>query len=236
MTLLIIPVATLLGVYAHTHVVPAPGATLTSTTAPLSSSWVPSSYPAVQDVDDSPWYWSLGASLVTTTSSDGPADEDIDFDEGWGAQVAFGRRHYGELDNSLVFDLELEALYTDQEPDTDDGPLNDLNTAAIMLNGLGAVALNEGAEIYFGGGLGLGWLDVGTRSDGLSSFDDEDGPFLAWQLRAGVRFDVSESTQLEVGYRFLNIDDAEIDDGVGDSDFDLATKQHSLGFGVRFGV
>jgi len=236
MTLLIIPVATLLSVCTHTPVAPAPGATLTSATLPLTSSWVPSSYASIKDVDDSPWYWSLGASLVTTTSADGPADEDIDFDEGWGVQVAFGRRHYGDPDNALMFDLELEGLYTDQEPDSDGGPVNDLNTAAIMLNGLGALAVGESAEVFFGGGIGLGWLDIGTRSDTLSSFDDEDGPFLAWQLRAGVRFDVAESTQIEVGYRFLNIDDAEIDDGIGDSDFDLKTKQHSLGLSVRFGV
>jgi opacity protein-like surface antigen len=233
MTLLIIPVATILSACAHTPADPAPAATLTSATPPLSSSWVPSS-PAVQDVDASPWYWSLGGSFVTTSSSDGPGEE-IDFDEGWGAQVAFGRRYYGDPENALMFDVEVEGLYTDQEPDRD-GPLNDLNTAAIMLNGLGAVAVGERTEVFFGGGVGLGWLDVGTESDSLTSFDDEDGPFFSWQVRAGLRFDVAETTQLEVGYRFLNIDDAEVDDGIGDSDFELSTEQHSLGISVRFGV
>lgn len=232
MTLLLIPFATLLNACALTVDDPSlTGAVVTSPAPSLSSAWMPGT-PVVED--ESPWYWSLGASLVTTSSSDGPS-EDIDFDEGWGAQVAFGRRFYGENEGGILFDAEVEALYTDQEPESD-GPFNDLNTAALMLNGLGAVPLGERAEVFFGGGVGLGWLDVGSSGDGLSSFDDEDGPFFSWQLRAGLRFDVGTATQLEVGYRFLNIDDAEIDDGIGDSDFDLQTKQHSLGLSLRFGV
>lgn len=233
MTLLLIPVATLLHAFALSADDPSlNGAAVTSPEPFLSSTWVPSS-PAVKD--ESPWYWSLGASLVTTSSSDGPSEE-IDFDEGWGLQAALGRRFYGDNDGGLLFDAEIEALYTDQEPDSEGGPLNDLNTAAIILNGLAAVPLGERAEVFFGGGLGLGWLDVGTRRDGLDTFDDEDGPFFAWQLRAGIRFDVGTATQLEVGYRFLNIDDAEVDSGLGNSDFDLQTEQHSLGLSVRFGV
>lgn len=237
MTLLIVPVATILSACALTTDDPsAAGATAPSSTLPVSLAWMPSNSAAEDGLfgDASPWYWSLGASLVTTRSSDGPSEE-IDFDEGWGAQVAFGRRFYGDGERSLLFDTEIEGLYTDQEPESD-GPFNDLNTAAIMLNGLAALPIGERAEVFFGGGLGLGWLDIGTESDGLSSFDDEDGPFFAWQLRAGLRFDISQSTQLEVGYRFMNIDDAEIDDGIGDSDFDLSTEQHSLAFNLRFGV
>jgi opacity protein-like surface antigen len=232
MTLLIVPIATLLSASTLTADDPsAAGAAAISATPATASTWLPSSI----DDDSSPWYWSLGGSFVTTRSSDGPSEE-IDFDEGWGAQVAFGHRHYGSEKRSLMFDLEVEGLYTDQEPDRDDGPFEDLNTAAIMLNALGALPVGERAEVFFGGGLGLGWLDIGSSSDGLNSFDDEDGPFFAWQLRAGLRFDVAATTQLEVGYRFMNIDDAQIDDGIGDSDFDLETEQHSLGLSVRFGV
>jgi hypothetical protein len=39
-----------------------------------------------------------------------------------------------------------------------------------------------------------------------------------------------------VGYRFLNIDDAEIDDGLGDSSFDLETEQHVLEVGLIIGI
>lgn len=206
---------------------------------PLPTS--PSSLPPRFAVDDerlgseSPWYWSIGASVVTTRSADGPSEE-IDFDEGWGLQLALGRRYFGATDDAMMLDVELEGLYTDQESDGSAAlnPIGDLNTAALLLNGLVALQIAEETEVFVGGGVGLGWLDVGTQSDSLSSFSDEDGPFLAWQLRAGVRFGFGESTELELGYRLLNIDDAEIDDGIGDSDFTLETQQHSLGVTVRF--
>jgi len=212
-----------------------------SSNVPASSALstpLPTGYALVADRDGrtSPWYWSLGASAVTTRSSDGPS-EDVDFDEGWGAQLAVGRRYFGDSDDAVMFDLELEGLYTDQDSDSDGPlrPIDDLTTAGIFFNGLAALAVAERVELFAGGGLGLAWLDVGTRSGSLNSFDDEDGPFFAWQLRAGLRFQVGARSSLEVGYRFLNIDDAEIDDGIGSSGFALETQQHSLGLSIRFG-
>jgi opacity protein-like surface antigen len=190
----------------------------------------------VRDGGESLFYLSVGASIVTTRPSDGP-NEEIDFDEGWGLQAAFGRRVFGSPADTVMLDLEVEGLYTDQESD-DDGanrPIDDLNTAGVLVNGLAAFQVAGETELFAGAGLGVAWLDVGTQSDSLSSFDDEDGPFLAWQLRTGIRFAVGETTAIEVGYRFLNIDDAEVDDGIGDSDFELETQQHSLGVNVRFG-
>ncbi|MEZ6014985.1 MAG: outer membrane beta-barrel protein [Planctomycetota bacterium] len=242
MSLLLLPLATALSacIQAPSEPIMTPSASTTSASAPLPSNAGAAS-PAFALYDErvgtsSPWYWSAGFSLVTTSSSDGPGEE-IDFNEGWGLQLAVGRRFYGATEDGMTFDLELEGLYTDQDSDDNAAtrPVDDLNTAGVLLNGLAAFRVAEEAEVFVGAGLGLGWLDVGTRSDSLSSFDDEDGPFLAWQLRAGVRFDLSETTDLEVGYRFLNIDDAQVDDGLGNSSFELQTQQHSLGLSVRFG-
>ena len=85
-------------------------------------------------------------------------------------------------------------------------------------------------------GIGAAMLDVGTESDALNDFDDEDGPFLTWQLRAGVQWQLSERVALNAGYRFLNIDDAEIDDDIGDADFDLETQQHVIDVGLSLGL
>lgn len=206
---------------------------------PSSSTSLPSRF-AVDDERlgiDSPWYWSVGASLVTTRSADGPSEE-IDFDAGWGLQLALGRRCFGATDDGMMLDLELEGLYTDQESDGNaaTNPIGDLGVAAMILNGLVALQIAEETELFIGGGLGLAWLDITTQNDSLSSFADEDGPFFAWQLRAGVRFGLGASTNVEVGYRLLSIDQVEIDDGVGDMDFALETQQHSLGLTVRFGT
>jgi len=239
-TLLSIPIAAALGALAQTDD-GQPSATppVSSVSLPTSSSSLPTGF-AIDDEGlgtESPWYWSIGASLVTTQSADGPSEE-IEFDEGWGLQLALGRRCFGATDDGMMLDLEFEGLYTDQEGAGSalTNPIGDLNTAALLLNGIVVLQIAEETEVFIGGGLGLGWLDVGTQSESLSSFADEDGPFFAWQLRAGVRFDLGASTELELGYRLLNIDDADIEGSSGDLDFVLKTQQHSLGVSVRFGT
>jgi hypothetical protein len=44
---------------------------------------------------------------------------------------------------------------------------------------------------------------------------------------------MSDALSWNLGYRFLNVDDVEIDDGVGSSSFDLETEQHVLELGIR---
>lgn len=180
-------------------------------------------------------YLRLTGGLVTTESSSGP-DEDIDFDEGYLLSVGIGQR-IGASENGLGFSLELEGLWTDQDAD-DDGPIQaitDVTVAGALLNGIVDFRLADRLSLYGGAGIGVAWLDVGTKSDSINDFDDEDGPFLAWQAKAGLAWRFAPSTALHVGYRFLNIDDAEIDDGIGSSSFDLETQQHVIEAGLIFG-
>lgn len=180
-------------------------------------------------------YLQFGAGLVTTTDSDGP-DEDIEFDEGWLASGAIGSRFGAADDNRFAFDLELEVLWSDQDAD-DSGTLqavNDVTVLAGLINGLVDFELTRSFSLYAGAGIGAAGMDVGTTSDAVNDFDEEDGPFLAWQAKAGLRFYTRGSASFFLGYRFLNIDDAEIDDDVGGASFDLQTSQHVAEAGVRF--
>jgi opacity protein-like surface antigen len=193
--------------------------------------------PALRDIvnDRESWYVQIGAGLVTTTDSDGP-DEDVEFDEGFAIPLAVGYRFGADDSNALAFDLEFEALYTDQDAD-DEGfieAVNDVTVVAGFIDGVGDLALGQNFSLYGGAGIGLAALDVGTESDSLNSFEEEDGPFLAWQGKAGFRWYATPSVSWSVGYRFVNIDDAEIDDDTGGASFDLETQQHALELGVRF--
>jgi opacity protein-like surface antigen len=173
--------------------------------------------------------------LVTTSESDGP-DEDIDFDEGFQVGGGIGTRFAGDDDGPWAFDLEFEVLYNDQDAD-DEGLLEavtDITVLAGLINGVAEYALTERFALYGGAGIGLAGLDIGTESDALNDFDEEDGPFLAWQGKAGLRLWTSEDVAWSLGYRFLNIDDAEVDDDIGDASFDLQTQQHVIELGVRF--
>ena len=162
-------------------------------------------------------YLQTGFGLVTTENSGGPGEE-IDFDEGFAVPFAFGRRFVSESNERLGFDLELEGVFTDQDTDDPDGPisaLRDVTVLGLLVNGAADFSLSRSFSIYGGAGLGAAMLDVGTQSDSINDFNDEDGPFLAWQVKAGVRWWANESVSWSLGYRLLNIDDAEIDDDIG---------------------
>ena len=180
------------------------------------------------------WYIAGGFGTTTTTDSDGPS-EDIEFDEGWAVPFAIGCHHTGDVSDRWSWDFELEGLYTDQDAD-DDPPLEavrDITVAAALLNAIVDFSIAENWAIYAGGGVGAAWLDIGTESDNLHDFNEDDGPFLAWQGKAGLRWFTTDSLSLNLGYRFLNVDDAEIDDDIGNSSFDLETQQHILEVGLR---
>jgi opacity protein-like surface antigen len=181
------------------------------------------------------FYFQIGFGLVTTTDSDGPTGEEVDFDEGYAVPAAIGWRVAADDDNAFAFDIEAEAIWDDQDADTT-GTLeavNDLTVLGALVNGVADFALNEKWSLYGGAGIGVAWLDVGTETDALNDFDEEDGPFLAWQAKAGLRWWASHSVSWSLGYRFLNIDDAEVDDDLGGASFDLETAQHVIELGLR---
>lgn len=204
---------------------------------PLSYSAFTNAAPLALDEDNGgTTYIRFSGGLVTTESSDGPS-EDIDFDEGYLLAFAIGQR-MSSSDSPLNFDLELEGVWTDQDAD-DDGAiqaLSELQVLGAFINGTLYFNLGDRLSLYGGAGIGAAWLDVGTETTGLNDFDDEDGPFLAWQARAGIQWAFSSGTALNLGYRFLNVDDAEIDDDLGGASFDLQTQQHVAEIGLRFGL
>ncbi len=184
----------------------------------------------------SDYYLRVFGGLVTMESSSGP-DEDIDFDEGYLLSLGLGHR-IGARETGLGFALELEGLWTDQDAE-DEGPIQavrDVTVGGLMLNGIADYRAWDRVSLYGGAGIGAAWLDVGTTSDAVNDFDDEDGPFLAWQAKAGVAWHLSSNLALSLGYRFLNTDDAEIDDGIGNASFDLETQQHVVEVGLILGL
>ena len=210
---------------------------LLSLLAPALLSATASPFTALAPQDQgSRTYLRFNGGLVTTTSSDGP-DDDIDFDNGFLLAFAIGRRMTSG-ENPFNFDLELEGVYTDQDADNTGTlqALRDVTVARGFLNGVLDYRVADRFSLYAGAGIGAAWMDVGTSSDALNDFEDEDGPFLAWQAKAGVMWHFSPNTALTLGYRFMNIDDVQIDDDVGGADFDLQTEQHTAEIGLRFGI
>ena len=179
------------------------------------------------------WYARASAGLVTTKDSQGPGNEVVNFDEGYLLGLAFGQR-VNSGQGPLSVNIELEGLWSQQDASTTGAlqAVEDVSVLAALLNLTVDFAFAERASVYVGGGVGPAWMDVGSSN----GFQDDDGPFLAWQARAGLEWRFASNTAANLGYRFLNIDDNNVDDGIGNSSFGLETQQHVLEIGLRFGL
>lgn len=197
--------------------------------------WALPQEPSAVHVDEGGYFWEVGTGLVTLSESGGPGEE-IDFDEGIGLFLGFGRRFDADHDG-LGYDLMIEGLYTDYDSDSTDilVAVRDVTTIGAMVSGLADYAVTERASVFGGLGVGLSWIDAGTQSDALNDFSDDEGALLTWQARAGARYRFTDSLSAHVGYRFISIDDADFDDNLGDASFALETEQHLLEVGLRFG-
>src|SRR5512132_394436 len=58
---------------------------------------------------------------------------------------------------------------------------------------------------YLGGGIGGAYVKLDTGDDAPLSIDDEAGAF-AWNLAAGLSYDVTEHITLSAGYRYLRFE------------------------------
>lgn len=85
---------------------------------------------------------------------------------------------------------------------------------------------------YVGGGLGIGWAHVET--DDAHSVYDASG--LAFQLGAGVRFNVSENVSIDAGYRFKDIVGLNYNasNGYQLTDTSLASHNFQIGLTLQF--
>jgi len=89
---------------------------------------------------------------------------------------------------------------------------------------------------YVGGGAGVGWADADTTFEDFPfGYGDGEAGF-AFQLGAGVKFDVTEHIALDVGYRFKGILDVDFDDSDGEGVYKNADLySHNVQAGVTFG-
>ncbi len=114
----------------------------------------------------------------------------------------------------------------------DDG---DVHAWAAMLNGF--YDFNRGGDVqpYIGLGVGAARLDVSATGP-IGSGDDED-TVLAYQGIVGVALNLTEQLALDIGYRYLVADGAELD-GVGPNltaaTFDADYEHQAVTVGLRY--
>ena len=131
-----------------------------------------------------------GVNIVQDTEI---AGIDLDFDEGGAFSLVGGY----QVSSNFRVEGELAGRSND---------LSDFSGAvtsgAFLLNGFFDIPTGSGITPYFGGGVGVANVE-------LDSGDDDDDTVAAFQLGAGIGFDVSQNLILSLDYRFFATEDPE---------------------------
>lgn len=149
----------------------------------------------------------------------------------------------GDIDDGVIVSLlagqkinakwaiEGEIVYAQSDATMDQGfVLTDSTAYGIMANVSYEALRRDKYGVYVGAGIGYGKVENdqafaqnnGNTSDGDSGF--------MWQLKAGVTYDLSARTSLDVGYRYLAL--PETPASLFSDTFE--TEIHALTAGVRY--
>jgi len=176
---------------------------------------------------------------------------DVDLDNSWTLGLKFGYilpqanwmaveleyNYQGDQDFDEylgTYDLDLNTLgfYNDVAVSVD----GDLSSHNLMANLI--FRYPEGRiHPYVGGGIGVsfGSLEVKGNVESLGSatlVDDDDTAF-AWQLMAGVNFEITPTVSADFTYKYFN-SDYEFDADYGLGSLDVDTSNHIMTIGINY--
>jgi opacity protein-like surface antigen len=193
---------------------------------------------APMTVAEADWYVSLFAGGVWTSAihTDFGADVAVTSDPGYTLGIAVGTHVFenlrGEVELSYGRVEANDVSYDGGPADPVEGPIS----ALYLLGNLWyELDIGSGVKPYIGGGLGAGYATADTFFNGNIYGYGPGGVGFAYQVGAGVTFDVSDSMSVDVGYRYKNILGVDFDDNDGSGVYeDGDVSSHVLQAGLTF--
>jgi opacity protein-like surface antigen len=167
---------------------------------------------------------------------EGPIDGEVELDDTWLVGGAVGYRFPW---------ARVEANVSYREPDVDKVDVAGLDfggdgeTKALVGLVNAYLDLDFGLPVhpYVGGGVGAAYVKLDTGGDSPLQVDDEAGTF-AWNLLAGVGYDVTESVAVTATYRYLRLEGTDFSAdvaGVDVDDLDVDdVNLHEVMLGLRY--
>jgi opacity protein-like surface antigen len=165
---------------------------------------------------------------------------EAEFDTGFNAGVAAGY-DYGPAR------LEAEIAYRQNDVDKFKGQFQgegfegsadeDVSATSLMVNAYWDIPTGSPITPYIGGGVGFANVSFNeVEVEGVEIVDDDDNVF-AYQLAAGVAFEINPNLALDLGYRFFATEDPELEADLGagfEADFETEYESHNVSLGLRF--
>lgn len=108
----------------------------------------------------------------------------------------------------------------------------DARSLAFMASGFFDVPLRGGFKPYLGAGIGVANIAADASTLGVSIVDDDDTVF-AYQLMAGIGYEVHPQIVFFSGYRYFATEDPGFTDAAG-GDFDSEYQTHNIEVGFRY--
>jgi opacity protein-like surface antigen len=121
---------------------------------------------------------------------------------------------------------ELEYFYLAKQDVDESGIDGDFSTNNVMANLL--VRYPEG-KIHPYAGIGIGWSWATLKATSTSGSIDESANAFAWQILAGVNFEITPEWSADLGYRYFSSKYE-----MGPDNEDVTTKNHMIVLGINY--
>lgn len=170
----------------------------------------------------------VGATWLEDADLDGV---DAEFDTGYNVGAA------GGYDFGMAR-LEAELAYRENDFDKlklgglSAGADGDMSAFSFMVNGYWDLENATPLTPYLGAGVGVANVEISDLEvAGIDVADDDDTVF-AYQLAAGIGFELNQAMILDLGYRYFATEDPEFDSDLG-GDFEGEYDSHNVSLGLR---
>jgi len=186
--------------------------------------------------DRGSWFATFGAGLVGAADTEGPSDSSLSYDPGYSVNLGLGKYliqttgfrggvHGEILLNSFEF---TNVSVADASLGSDR-----VENLTFMLSAVGDFYLAPQFSVYLGGGVGY---TARISIDGLEAGNTEllDDSAISAQFRTGFKYALGGGYDVDLGYRYFQMDTVEVDD-LGGTVFGLDFKQHIIEIVLHWG-
>jgi len=192
---------------------------------------------------DSENYVTFGLGITATDDTSfqvAPGTIDTEFEDDWNYSAAYGWKREGyRYEVELVVGEDDVSSHTLNGGAPLAGPTGGINMAGVLFNGYYDFSAASAFTPYVGAGLGVAMVEaegfgVATIPDVL----DDDDTVIAYQLMAGIGYDLSDRTNLFAEYRYFGTESADVTTSVstGSVATDLDYSINQFRFGVRISL
>ncbi|MBX2836750.1 MAG: outer membrane beta-barrel protein [Gammaproteobacteria bacterium] len=188
-------------------------------------------------------YITFGLGITSTDETSfqvAPGTIDTEFEDDWNYSAAYGWKRLG-------YRYEVELVLGEDEVSSHslnggaplEGAIGGINMAGVLLNGYYDFATASAFTPYVGAGLGVAMIEAeGFGVDAIPDVLDDDDTVIAYQIMAGIGYELSDRTNLFAEYRYLGTESAEVTTSVSTgsvvTDLDFGSTQFR--FGVRISL